>query len=212
MVAQIILSNRQAQITSDNGGNIKSQVKKLGADKYMKGAAPSALARRCEEEFKDLTKEFKAPKFLNYGIGYPWSKIDKVKDQKLKGHYEYILSAVQKGMANSHPDVDLKTCTLHEFLDFVLSVDHTILWDSKVIGFDITMNPYAPEVKVSKTHEAYRGTKIKLMREFGYQGYIIILWSIKDYKNADKEDLMKQLLKGLQEYRPKDFTHIIHIK
>lgn len=211
MVAQVILSNRQ--VTSNNGGN-KPQPKKLSADKYMKGAAPSALARRCEEEFKDLTElmGLKGPKFLNYGIGYPWSKIEKVKDQKLKGHYEYILSAVQKGMANSHPDVNLKTCSLHEFLDFVLSVDHTILWDSKVIGFDITMNPYAPEVKVSKTHEAYRGTKIKLMREFGYQGYIIVLWSVKDYKNANKEDLMKQLLKGLQEYRPKDFTHIIHIK
>lgn len=211
MIAQVILSNHQ--VTSNNGGN-KSQVKKLGADKYVKGAAPSALARRCEEEFKNLTElmGMKGPKFLKFGIGYPWSKIEKVKDQKLKGHYEYILSAVQKGMANSHPDVDLKTCSLHEFFDFVLSVDHTVLWDSKVIGFDITMNPYAVEKKVEKTHKAYRGTKIKLMREFGYEGYIIVLWSVKDYKGADKECLKSQLLKGLSEWRPKEFTHIIHIK
>lgn len=210
MVAQVILPSTR-QVTSDNGGN-KPQQKELSVDKYVKGGAPSQAARRCEGEFKDLTKEFKAPKWLGYNSNYFWSKLDKVKDQKLKGNYKYIVDAVQHGMGNSHPGVKLENCSLLELFDFILSIDHTILWNGKVIGFDVTKNPYALENKVNKTHEAYRGSKIHLLREFGYQGYIIVLWSVKDYKNADKKDLMKQLLKGLQEYRPKDFTHIIHIK
>lgn len=128
MVAQVVLSNRRsAQVTSDNGGNIKSQVKKLGADKYHKGVAPSADARRCEEEFKDLTKEFKAPKWLEYNSNYFWSKLDKVKDQKLKENYKYIVEAVQQGISNSHPGVNLKECKLLELFDFILSIDHTVL-------------------------------------------------------------------------------------
>lgn len=211
MVAQPILR-------STNGNKIVSiSVKSQGSkdtwgSEYMKGKAPSAEALKCEEHFKELTGGMKTPKWLGYNPNFFWSKLEKVKDQSLKKNYQYIVGAVQQGMKESHPGIDLQQCKLLELFDFILGVDHTIVWNGKVIGFDVTKNPYAPSVKVQKTHQAYRGTKIELLKEFGYQGYIIILWSVKDYENANKEDLKRQLIKGLQSWRPKEFTHIIELK
>jgi len=66
-------------------------------------------------------------------------------------------------------------------------------------------------VKLQKTYEAYRGTKLELLKEF-YDGYIIILWSVKDYKSRDKDRIKRQFLKGLANWRPKEFTHVIELK
>lgn len=202
-----------AQFNSPILRSTKSQgLKDSWGSQYMKGKAPSAEALKCEEHFKELTGGMKTPKWLGYNSNFFWSKLEKVKDQSLKENYQYIVKAVQQGMSNSHPGVDLHKCELLELFDFILGVDHTIVWNGKVIGFDVTKNPYAPSVKVQKTHQAYRGTKIELLKEFGYQGYIIILWSVKDYEKADKEDLKRQLINGLQAWRPKEFTHIIELK
>lgn len=184
---------------------------------YMKGKAPSESALRCEANFKDLTalsKEFKSPGFLKYDSKYFWNKVE---GSKFKDQYGFMINRIQEGMSMSHPDVNLHEASLLEVFDFVLGADHTLLYKTSyskepvLLGFDVTKNPNAVEVKIQKTHCAYRGSKLELLKEFGFQGYIVILWSVKDYENHDKKKLLNQLLEGLKRWNPKDFTHAIEI-
>jgi hypothetical protein len=189
------------------------RVEKSGwGDNYITHRKPSAFAIKAESDFKDLTSKFlKCPKWANHHPNFFWNKINDIQDEVLREQYFYILDAVTYGMGQSHPDVNLRDCSLLELCDFVLGVDHSIRYKSWNLGVDVTTNPNAPNVKEHKVHHAYRGAKLDMIKEF-YDGYIIILWSVKDYENANHESLKSQLLKGLSEWRPKEFTHIIELK
>lgn len=213
MVAQFnspILRSNENKVVSINKP-VKVEKSSWG-DNYIPHRKPSAFAIKAENDFKDLTNKFlRAPKWTNFHQNYFWSKINNIQNEVLREQYFYILDAVQEGMTKSHEDVNLRNCSLLELCDFVLGVDHSFRYKSFNLGVDVTTNPNAVEVKRHKVHQAYRGAKLDMIKEF-YDGYIIILWSVKDYENADHESLKSQLLKGLSEWRPKEFTHIIELK
>lgn len=216
MVANFISPTLRTNSNS-NGNKVDKQqptkvVKSIWGDNFIPHQKPSYQAVKAEGDFKDLTSQFlRFPKWSRFHANYFWNKINGVKDELLREQYFYILDAVQIGMGNSHPDVNLRDCSLLELCDFVLGVDHSIRYKSWNLGVDVTTNPRAPEVKQHKVHQAYRGAKLDMIKEF-YNGYIIILWSVKDYENADHESLKNQLIHGLQAWRPKEFTHIIELK